>query len=129
MNNEPNSPRSSLSTLDIAESTAEKVSSFWETARLWLTQAWRISLLMGRGAYLTNERRTLFGKLGEDVYYKILKGELRSGELESVVKEIDRLTKKLEISELKIRSIRFGHRTRTPSPTTPEVKQPGESND
>lgn len=94
----------------LAESTLEKLGAYWETARLWLTQAWRIAFLMARGAYLTQERRNLFSKLGEDVYYKISKGELRNTELESLVKEIDRLTKKLEVSEIKIRSLRFGQR-------------------
>lgn len=65
---------------------------------------------MARGAYLTQERRNLFGKLGQEVYYKILKGELHNTELENQVKDIDRLTKKLEISEIKIRSLRFGQR-------------------
>ncbi|NDC23126.1 MAG: hypothetical protein EB078_01310 [Proteobacteria bacterium] len=71
------------------------------------------------------ERRELFGKLGESVYYKILKGELRSGELESVVKEIDRLTKKLELSELKVRAIRFGSRPRSEKSGTSLDQQPG----
>jgi len=94
----------------IAESRIEKLSIFWETVRLWLTQAWRIAFLMARGAYLTQDRKSLFGKLGEEVYYKIQKGEIRNAELQHLVKDIDRLTKKLEISEIKIRSVRFGSR-------------------
>lgn len=78
---------------------------------MWFTQAWRIGFLMARGAYLTQERKNLFEKLGEDVYYKIQKGELRNTDLNEVVVEIDRLTKKLEVSEIKIRSVRFGKRT------------------
>lgn len=89
----------------------EKVGQYWETLRLWMTQAWRIAFLMAKGAYLSQERRTLFGKLGEEVYYKIQKGELRNTELHNHVKDIDRLTKKLEISEIRIRSLRFGQRT------------------
>lgn len=83
-----------------------------------MTQAWRIAFLMAKGAYLSQERRTLFGKLGEEVYYKILKGELRNTELQNHVKDIERLTKKLEISEIRIRSLRFGQRL--PSRSTPE---------
>lgn len=110
---------------DFTESTIEKLSFVWETIRLWLTQAWRIAFLMARGAYLTQERKNLFGKLGEEVYYKIQKGELRNTELQDVVKDIDRLTKKLEISEIKIRSIRFGQNQSGPS-STPNQPIPGE---
>ena len=85
---------------------------------MWMTQAWRIAFLMAKGAYLSQERRTLFGKLGEEVYYKILKGELRNTELQNHVKDIERLTKKLEISEIRIRSLRFGQRLA--SRNTPE---------
>ena len=94
-------------TLQMAESAIEKASSYWETLRLWVTQAWRIAFVMARGAYLTQERRTLFGKLGEEIYYKIQKGEIRNTELQGLVAEIDRLTKKLELSEIKIRGLRF----------------------
>jgi hypothetical protein len=125
MNNpsHPETPSEKLAPL--AESTLERVGSYWETIRLWLTQAWRIAFLMARGAYLTQERRNLFGKLGEEVFYKILKGELRNTELQNQVKEIERLTKKLEISEIKIRSLRFGQRLSGANNQTPEEK-PGE---
>jgi hypothetical protein len=109
----------------LTESTVEKLSLLWETVRLWLTQAWRIAFLMARGAYLTQERRNLFEKLGEEVYYKIQKGELRNTELHDLVKEVDRLTKKLEISEIKIRSIRFGQSQRE-NPSQPHPPVSGE---
>jgi predicted house-cleaning noncanonical NTP pyrophosphatase (MazG superfamily) len=76
---------------------------------------------MARGAYLSQERRNLFEKLGEDVYYKIQKGELRNTELSDVVKQVDRITKKLEVSEIKIRSIRFGKRVERP--TLPQLEE------
>jgi hypothetical protein len=117
--NNPSHPQTS------AESTLERMGSYWETTRLWLTQAWRIAFLMARGAYLTQERRNLFAKLGEEVFYKILKGELRNTELQNQVKEIERITKKLEISEIKIRSLRFGQRLSGANNQTPEEK-PGE---
>jgi len=119
----PDSPSEKLG--PTAETSIEKISAYWETARLWLTQAWRIAFLMARGAYLTQERRNLFSKLGEDVYYRIAKGELRNTELENQVKEIDRLTKKLEVSEIKIRSLRFGQRLPQAS-STAETETPGE---
>jgi len=126
MNNpsHPDSPSEKLAPL--TESTLERIGSYWETTRLWLTQAWRIAFLMARGAYLTQERRNLFGKLGEEVFYKILKGELRNTDLQNQVKDIERLTKKLEISEIKIRSLRFGQRLSNPPPPTSEAK-PGEA--
>ncbi|NBX76619.1 MAG: hypothetical protein EBQ92_08695 [Proteobacteria bacterium] len=125
MNNpsHPETPTEKLA--PIAESTLERIGSYWETTRLWLTQAWRIAFLMARGAYLTQERRNLFGKLGEEVFYKIQKGELRNTELQNQVKEIERLTKKLEISEIKIRSLRFGQRI-SGANNSPLEEKPGE---
>lgn len=124
MNNPSHPEQPSDKLIPVAESTLERIGSYWETTRLWLTQAWRIAFLMARGAYLTQERRNLFGKLGQDVYYKILKGELHNSELEYKVKEIDRLTKKLEISEIKIRSLRFGQRFSTTN-TSASEDRPG----
>ena len=74
---------------------------------------------MANGAYLLSERRRLFGKLGEEVYARIARGELRSPELEPLVHQLDRLTKKVEIEEILIRNLRYGKastRSRTPSP-------------
>ncbi|MBI4405324.1 MAG: hypothetical protein HY537_14265 [Deltaproteobacteria bacterium] len=79
-----------------------------DSVRTWLTRFWKIGLLMAKGAYLIGERRRLFLRLGEEVYYKICKGELRHAELESVVHQLDRLTKKIEIEEMLIRNLRFG---------------------
>ena len=106
--NNPTHPENSVRPPSLSENVLDKVNFGWETARLWLTQAWRIAFLMARGAYLTQERRNLFKKLGEEVYVKIQKGELRNVDLENQMSEINRLTKKLELSEIKIRSIRFG---------------------
>lgn len=114
--NDPTHPASSTRPPSSSESFLERFNFYWEAARLWMTQAWRIGFLMARGAYLTQERRNLFEKLGEDVYYKIQKGELRNTDLNEVVVEIDRLTKKLETSEIKIRSLRFGKRAPRSAP-------------
>jgi len=63
---------------------------------------------MTKGAYLLGERRTHFLKLGEQVYYRILKGEMHDPELIEMVAKIDRFTRKIEIEETLIRSQRFG---------------------
>ncbi len=67
---------------------------------------------MAKGGYLITERKRLFTRLGEEVYYKIQKGEWRNVELEPLVKQLEKLTKKIEIEELLVRSIRFGRRGR-----------------
>lgn len=86
----------------------EKLGTGADTIRLWITQAWKIGLMMAKGAYLLSERRRLFGQLGEEVYYKIAKGEFQNTELDPIVSQLDKLTKKVEIEETRIRSIRFG---------------------
>jgi len=104
----PDHPATESKAQMFTESVVEKFSHHLETGRLWITRSWQIALLMAKGAYLTTERRRLFGKLGEEVYFKIQKGELHNTELERVVEEIDRLSKKLEVEELQIRAVRFG---------------------
>lgn len=91
------------------ESIPEKVTQHWDTLRLWMTQTWRIGMLLSKGGYLTSERKRLFTKLGEDVYYRMQKGEFSNPDLEPIVKNIDKLTRKLELEELQIRAVRFGH--------------------
>lgn len=86
----------------------EKLSSSWETLRLWAIQAWKIAFALARGSYFVQERHRLFSKLGEELYYKSKKGELLDARLQGPIEEIDRLTKKLELSEMRIRSLRFG---------------------
>lgn len=70
---------------------------------------------MAKGAYLVGERRRLFQRLGEEIYYKVVKGEFAHADLEPLVRELDRLTKKVELEEMLIRGLRFGegrHRRR-----------------
>jgi len=86
----------------------EKLSGLWETLRLWVVQAWKIAFTMVRGSYFVQERQRLFSKLGEELYYKSKKGEFLDARLQGPIDEIDRLTKKLELSEMRIRSLRFG---------------------
>ncbi len=79
-------------------------------ARAWFSKAGKIAMLMCKGAYLLTERRRLFGKLGEEVYYKMAKGEWQNAELEPLARQLEKLTKKIEIEEMLIRGIRFGAR-------------------
>lgn len=90
----------------------ERVGTSIGDARLWFSKAWRIGILMAKGAYLLGERRRLFERLGEEVYFKVLKGELQNSELEPLVKQLERLSKKIEIEEMLIRSLRFGRQSR-----------------
>jgi hypothetical protein len=91
-----------------SESRLEQVGLAVDTARLWITKSWRLGLYMAKGAYLLSERRRLFGKLGEEVYYKIQKGEMKNPELDTLVRDLDKLTKKVELEEMQIRHVRFG---------------------
>jgi hypothetical protein len=95
-----------------AAGTLERIGTAIDEVRSWFSKAWRIGILMTKGAYLCAERRRLFGKLGEETYYRILKGEWQNAELEPLVKSLERLSKKVEIEEMLIRSVRFGPRAR-----------------
>lgn len=97
------------------ETALERVGGWVDTVRGWTTKSWRIALRMTKGAYLLSERRRLFKQLGEEVYYKIQKGEMRNADLEPVVEELNRLSKKVELEERQIRNIRFGGNSRTSS--------------
>lgn len=81
---------------------------------------------MTKGAYLVGERRRLFVKLGEEVFERYKKGELKledSPALEpllTTVHQLERLSKKVELEEMLIRNLRFndGKRRATPDKTT-----------
>ena len=83
-----------------------------DVLKAWFTQSWKIGIMMAKGAYLLSERRRLFSKLGEEVYYKVERGEIQNKDLESIVKDLSLLTKKVELEEMLIRSTRFGRKTR-----------------
>jgi len=111
----------------------ETIMTWLYDVRLWFTQAARLGQLMARGAYLLGERRRLFVKLGEMVYEN-QQGERDEGQgaatsgapdgelwqkrvqplVHQLVHQIDRLTKKLEIEEMLIRSVRFGVKPERP---------------
>jgi hypothetical protein len=86
----------------------ERVGTGIDSVRRWGTILWRISALMAKGAYLVAERQRLFQLLGEKVYERIQKGELKDKDWEQVVHQLDRLSKKIEIEEILIRNLRFG---------------------
>lgn len=101
---EPSLPPSKYS----AEMLIERATDYYDTLRLWVTKSWRIALMMGKGAYLTSERRRLYQRLGEDVFFRVQRGELRDTDLELRVKDLERLTRKLELEDAQIRAVRFG---------------------
>lgn len=89
-------------------SLIEKVGIVVDRTRGWLARAWKLGSLMVKGAYLIGERRRLFVKLGEEVYSKISKGEWKNSELEPLVHQLDRISKKVELEEMLIKNVRFG---------------------
>lgn len=106
-----------------AANTIEKIGTTVDGVRLWFSKAWRIGVLMAKGAYLLAERRRLFVKLGEDVYHKSLRGELKNPDFEPLVSQLERLTKKVEIEEMLIRTLRFGKERRKADTEAPPPKE------
>jgi hypothetical protein len=89
---------------------AERLGNWVDDARYWITKSWKLGALMAKGAYLVTERRRLLRRLGEETYYRMLKHEISSADLEPLVQQLERLTKKIEIEELLVLGIRFGKR-------------------
>lgn len=104
----------------------ERCLTFAHDGQLWFIRAYRIGKMMAQGAYLLSERKRLFAKLGEEVYAKFLSGELRHPSLEASVHQLDRLTKKIEIEEMLIRSIKTGSRP-SRSKSSADANSPGPS--
>lgn len=88
--------------------SSERLSLASEGLRLWVGKAWKIGVLMAKGAYLLGERRRLLLKLGEEAFGRMKNGEWKSDELDQLVKQLDRVTKKIDIEEKLIQSARFG---------------------
>lgn len=99
----------------------EKFGTGFDDVRMWFSKAWQIGVLMAKGAYLLGERRRLFVKLGEETYGRIQRGQMHDPDLEPLVHQLDRLTKKVEIEEMLIRKLRYGKeaRNRTAPPSEP----------
>ena len=90
----------------------ERVGTTTDGLRLWLFKAWRMGVLMSKGAYLLAERRRLFVKLGEAAFEKLQKNELAAPDLKPLVHRLEKLTKKVELEEMLIRNLRYGGRER-----------------
>jgi len=90
----------------------EKVGTTTDVLRLWLFKAWRMGVLMSKGAYLLAERRRLFVRLGEATFEKMKTGDLAAKDLEPLVHKLEKLTKKVELEEMLIRNLRYGGRER-----------------
>lgn len=82
----------------------ERFGTSLDLARSNLYRYWKLAKLMAKGAYLVGERRRLFEKLGEEVYFRSQKGEFHDPELSQTIHQLNRMTKKLEIEEMFIRS-------------------------
>lgn len=72
-------------------------------------QGWKIAMLMMKGAYLTQERNSLFKQLGEKVYSKVLQGEFQLPEFQSTIDSLERLRRKMEVEERLIFQLRYGN--------------------
>src|SRR5258707_1269969 len=88
----------------------ERAGTAFDSVRNWGGRVWRIGLLMTKGAYLVGERKKLFYRLGQEVYSRCAQNKLQLPELEPLIHQLDRLTKKVEIEEVLIHSLRFGSR-------------------
>lgn len=86
----------------------ERLATFIYGLRAALFTTWRLALLMAKGAYLVGERRRLFQKLGEEFHSRFRNGQMHPSELEPLVHQIERLSKKLEIEERLVWRTRFG---------------------
>ncbi len=89
--------------------SSERLSLASEGLRLWVGKAWKIGVLMAKGAYLLGERRRLLLKLGEESFGRLKSGDWKADELDQLVKQLERVTKKIDIEEKLIQSARFGN--------------------
>lgn len=105
------------------EGTLERMGATMDVARLWLSKAWRIGAMMAKGAYLVGERRRLLMKLGEEAYARLHAGTWTEPELDATVRQLERITKKLDIEEMLIRSARFGTRREAAPESGAEKKE------
>ena len=87
---------------------AERFGLALDRVRFFLFRAWKIAVLMVKGAYLAQERRRLLENIGTRYYSGAREGLWNHPELESMIHQLDRLTKKIEIEEMLIRGLRSG---------------------
>ncbi len=86
----------------------ERMGGSVDAVRSWLFKAWRLGTLMAKGAYLIGERKTLLHKLGQETYRCFQNGQLSNATIEPLVRQLDRLNKKIEIEETLIENLRYG---------------------
>jgi len=87
-------------------------------------------VLMAKGAYLLGERRRLLLKLGEEAFARLKSEDWKAADLEQLVRQLERVSKKIEIEEKLIQEERFGDRAPArdaedapePAPEAPEPK-------
>jgi len=101
----------------------ERLSLASEGLRLWMGKAWKIGVLMAKGAYLLGERRRLLLKLGDEAFARLKSSEWKADELDQLVKQLERVTKKIDIEEKLIQAERFGT-GQHPPPREPEPEEP-----
>lgn len=101
----------------------ERTGTAIDDVRAWLRNSVRLGVLMGKGAYLSFERRRSFQRLGRRAYERLNSGALQDNVLETHVQQIARLTKKLELEERLLRSIRFGEKRGRKS-SSPDSSEP-----
>ncbi len=102
----------------------ERLSLASEGFRLWMGKAWKIGGLMAKGAYLLGERRRLLLKLGDEAFSRLKSQDWKAEELDPLVKQLERVTKKIEIEEKLIQAERFGDSpVSAPPPPTPEQNE------
>ena len=82
---------------------------------------------MAKGAYLLGERQRLLNRLGEEAFDRLKSGEWKGENLESLVKQLERTTKKIEIEERLIQQARFGDRAPEAEVTVADDEAPEES--
>ena len=85
---------------------------------MWMGKAWKIGVLMAKGAYLLGERRRLLLKLGDEAFARLKSAEWKADDLDPLVKQLERVTKKIDIEEKLIQAERFG------SGHPPPIKDP-----
>lgn len=97
----------------------ERLADGVDTSRRLVTNFSKLAFIMSKGAYLVEERRRLFEELGRSYFDLVAAGKIPAGELETTIKHIERLSKKIDLEEILIRQFRFGYRRRTNRPSEP----------
>lgn len=90
----------------------ERLADGVDASRRLVTNFSKLAFIMSKGAYLVEERRRLFEELGRSYFDLVAQGKVPVSELETTIKHIERLSKKIDLEEILIRQFRFGYRHR-----------------